>query len=213
MIKVLIVDDHPLVREGVSAVLAEASDMKVINEARDGNEALEKARLDKPHIVLLDISLPGKNGLEVLKQLHVEMPEVRVLILSIYPEKQYAVRCLKNGASGYLTKKSLSEELLTAIRTIAQGGKYVSESVADLLVSEIDHKGDKMLHERLSDREFEILCLIGQGKKVTEIAAILSIGKPTVSTHRAHILEKMNMQSTAELIQYVLEAHLADEVD
>jgi two-component system, NarL family, invasion response regulator UvrY len=160
--------------------------------------------------VLLDISLPGKNGFEVLKQLHTEMPEVRVLILSTYSEKQYAVRCLKSGAWGYLTKSSGSAELIEAIRTIMQGRKYVGASLAQLLVSDNDPNRVRMPHEVLSDREFQILCLFGQGNTVSRIADILSLSVSTVGTHRAHILEKMNMRTTAELVKYTLEHHMVE---
>jgi DNA-binding NarL/FixJ family response regulator len=213
MITVLIVDDHPLIRQGLSTALSNASDIKVIGEAQDADEALAKARSERPNIILLDISLPGKNGLEVLKQLHLEMPEIQVLILSTFPEKQYAVRCLKNGAAGYLTKRSRNDELLIAIRTIMRRGRYVNPALAELLVSEIGGRSEKIPHEKLSDREFQVLCLIGQGKKVSEISEILSISIPTVSTHRAHVLEKMNMKSTAELIQYVLTNNLVEKIE
>jgi two-component system, NarL family, invasion response regulator UvrY len=210
MIRVLIVDDHPIVRHGLSYELAKASDIKVIDEASDGDEAMAKARSAKPDLVLLDIALPGKNGLEILKQLRAELPRIRVLILSAFPERQYAVRCLKSGAQGYLTKKSASAELITAIRKIMRGKKYVSASLADLLASEVGTDTGRLPHEGLSDREFQVLCLLGQGKTVSQIAEVLSLSLSTINTHRTHILEKMKMESTAQLIRYALDNNLTD---
>jgi DNA-binding NarL/FixJ family response regulator len=211
MISILIVDDHPIIRDGLRTGLAQEADMKVVGEAQNADEAIAGVREEKPDIVLLDISLPGKNGFEVLKQLHAEMPDVRVLILSTYSEKQYAVRCLKSGAWGYLTKSSSSAELIEAIRTIMQGKKYVGASLAQLLASEIDASRIALPHEVLSDREFQILCLFGQGKTVSQIAEILSLSVSTVGTHRAHILEKMHMKSTIELVKYAFDHELVTQ--
>jgi DNA-binding NarL/FixJ family response regulator len=210
MIRILIVDDHPIVRKGLATALASASDMKIVDEASDGDEALVKARSLKPDLMLLDIALPGKNGLEVLKQLRAEMPTIHVLILSGFPEKQYAVRCLANGARGYLTKKSAPEELLNAVRKVMRGGKYVSASLADLLTAEIGADATRLPHELLSDREFQVLCLLGQGKTLSQVAEVLSLSISTVNTHRARTLEKMNLQTTAQLIRYVVENNLAE---
>jgi len=181
-----------------------------VDEAAGGSEAIAKARSSKPDLVLLDLALPGINGLDVLKQLRVEMPHIRVLILSTYPEKQYAIRCLRNGAQGYLTKESASDELLSAIRKIMRGGKYVSAPLADLLALEIVSRDSQMPHETLSDREFQVLCLIGKGKTVSEIANFLSLSLSTINTYRAHILEKMNLENTAQIIKYVVDNNLAD---
>ena len=210
MIRVLIVDDHPLVRQGLGAALAKASDIKIVDEATDGDEAITKARSLKPDLMLLDIALPGKNGLQVLKQIRVEMPAIHVLILSAFPEKQYAVRCLANGAQGYLTKQSASEELIRAVRKVMGGGKYVSASLADLLAEEIGSDSSRLPHELLSDREFQVLCLLGEGQTLSQIAEILSVSVSTVNTHRARILEKMNLESTAQLIRYAVENNLVD---
>jgi two-component system, NarL family, invasion response regulator UvrY len=210
MINILLVDDHPIIRDGLRAALAQDTGLNVVGEAQNADEAITKTREARPDVVLLDISLPGKNGFEVLKQLHTEMPEVRVLILSTYSEKQYAVRCLKSGAWGYLTKSSGSAELIEAIRTIMQGRKYVGASLTQLLVADNDPGRVRMPHEVLTDREFQILCLFGQGNTVSRIADILSLSVSTVGTHRAHILEKMNMHTTAELVKYTLEHHLAE---
>jgi len=208
--RILIVDDHPFVRQGLKAALSKSGDVEVVEEASDGDEAILKARSEKPDLVLLDISLPGKNGLEVLKQLQAEMPQVSVLILSTFPEKQYAVRCFANGARGYLTKQSASDELLLAIRKIRQGGKYVSTSLADLLADQIGADPKRLPHERLSDREFQVLCLIGQGQTVSQVAKTLSLSLSTVNTYRGHILEKMKMDTTAQLIHYVIENNLVE---
>ena len=179
MIKVLIVDDHPIVRNGLSAEIAKTSDITVVAEASDGDDAIAKVRKCIPDLVLLDIALPGKNGFEVLKQLQAEAPEIKVLMLSAFSEKQYAVRCLKNGAKGYLTKKSAPEELISAIRKVMRGGKYVSASLAELLVSEIETDPSRQPHDLLSDREFQVLCLIGKGNTVSQIADILSLSVST----------------------------------
>ena len=210
MIRVLIVDDHPIVRKGLRSGLAETSDIRVVDEAADGDEAIAKSREHKPDIILLDISLPGKNGYEVLKQLHAEYPQIRVLILTTYPEKQYAIRCLRGGAYGYLTKESAPEELITAIRRIAQGRKYVGAALGELLATEVDGFSNRLPHEELSDREFQVLCLLGQGKTVSQIADILSLSLSTINTYRAHILEKMHMKTTAQLIRYVVDNNLAE---
>jgi two-component system, NarL family, invasion response regulator UvrY len=210
MINILLVDDHPIIRDGLRAALAQDTGLNVVGEAQNADEAIAKTREARPDVVLLDISLPDKNGFEVLKLIHTEMPEIRVLILSTYSEKQYAVRCLKSGAWGYLTKSSGSAELIEAIRTIMQGRKYVGASLAQLLVSDNDPNRVRMPHEVLSDREFQILCLFGQGNTVSRIADILSLSVSTVGTHRAHILEKMNMRTTAELVKYTLEHHLVE---
>ncbi len=213
MTKILIVDDHPIVRQGLRSALMEHAEMQIVGEASDGDEALIRVRASKPDVVLLDISMPGRSGLEVLSQIHAERPSTKVLILSTFPEKQYAVRCLRSGAAGYLTKESASEELITAIRHVAKGRRYVSASLAELLATEIDSDQNKLPHERLSGREFEVLCLIGRGKSVSQIAELLSLSLPTISTYRSRILGKMEMDSTAQLVHYVLENKLVDRVD
>jgi len=209
-VKVLIVDDHPIVRSGLAGEIAKTSDITVVAEASDGDDAIAKVRTFAPDLVLLDIALPGKNGLEVLKQIQAEAPHIKVLMLSAFSEKQYAVRCLKNGAIGYLTKKSAPEELISAIRKVMRGRRYVSASLAELLALEIGTDNNQLPHEILSDREFQVLCLIGQGNTVTQIAQILSLSVSTVNTYRAHVLEKMNMETSAQLIRYVLDNNLAD---
>ena len=213
MIRVLIVDDHPIVRKGLRATLAEQSDIEVVDEAQDGNDAIARARASKPDVVLLDISMPERGGMHVLQQLHNEMPDTKILMLSTYPERQYAIRCLRTGAAGYLTKESAPEELVTAVRKVAKGQKYVTSSLAELLALEISPGSSKMPHESLSEREIEVLYELGRGKTVSQIAELFSLSVPTVSTYRARILEKMNMQTTAQLIHYVLENKLIDKVD
>lgn len=209
MIRVLIVDDHPLIRAGLVSELSKASDIMVAGEAGDGNEVLSKARDVKPDLVLLDIALPGKNGLEVLKDLQAEMPKVKVLALSAFPERQYAIRCIRNGAEGYLTKDTASAELICAVRKVMNGGKFISASLADLLASEVGSNVKRLPHEYLSDREFQILCMLGQGNTVTEVATALSLSISSVNTYRHRILTKMHMQTTAHLIRYVLDNNLA----
>lgn len=209
MFQILIVDDHPLVRSGLVTELSKASDITVAGEACDGNEALSMAHAVRPDLVLLDIALPGKNGLEVLKDLKAEMPEVKVLVLSAFPERQYAIRCLKNGAKGYITKDTASKELITAVRKVMSGGKFISASLAELIAGELGSNPKRLPHEELSDREFQILCLLGQGNTVTEIADILSLSVSSVNTYRARILSKMHLHTTAQLIRYVLDNDLA----
>ncbi|HTY35519.1 MAG TPA: response regulator transcription factor, partial [Bacteroidota bacterium] len=171
---------------------------------------IEKARKCKPDLVLLDIALPSKSGLEVLKQFRLEMPAMKVLMISAFSEKQYAVRCLKGGASGYLTKRSAATELLTAVRKVVAGGKYVSAALADQLASEIGSNLSAIPHERLSDREFQVLCLLGQGRTVSQISDTLSISISAVNKYRAQILHKMNMKTTAQLIRYALDNDLIE---
>lgn len=213
MIRVLIVDDHPIVRKGVRAELSGLPDIQVVGEAASGDEALVKTRADNPDIVLLDISLPGRSGLEILRHIKSEMPRVRILVLSAYPEKQYAIRSLKSGALGYLTKENSPEELIAAIRKVAEGRKYVSANLAELLAAEINESKEFLPHERLTNREYEILCLLGKGKTLSEIAEVLSISLSTVSTHRGHITSKMGLQSTAQIIHYALEHGLIEKHD
>ena len=204
MIKVLSVDDHKIVRDGLKQILAETSDIKVVDEAKDGGEALSKVRENDYDVVLLDIALPDTDGLEVLKLVKKEKAKQVVLMLSMYPEEQYAVRALKAGAAGYLTKDSASEELITAIRKIAKGGKYVTLSLAEKLASHLDMDAETALHEALSDREYQVMRLIGEGKSVGAIAEELFLSVKTVSTYRTRILEKMEMSNNAEIMRYAI---------
>ncbi len=203
MIRAIIADDHAVVRKGLRSILEDTADMVVVAEACSGQELLEKARRSPCDVVLLDIAMPGRDGLETLKLRKKEKPGLPVLVLSIYPEEQYAVRALKDGASGYLTKESAPDELITAVRRVSAGRNYVSASLADRLADELGD-GAKSPHERLSDREFQVLCMIGAGRTVSEIGAELSLSVKTISTHRSHILAKMNLKNNAEIIRYVL---------
>jgi DNA-binding NarL/FixJ family response regulator len=205
MIKILIADDHPIVRRGLHQILAEQPDMAVLGEAQNAQELLELARRADWDVVVLDISMPDRGGLEALKELKALRPGAAVLVLSIHPEDQYAGRARKAGAAGYLTKDSAPEELVKAIRKVLAGGKYVSPSFAEMLALRLDAGLAKPLHEALSDREYQVLCLIASGKTVSQIAAELALSVKTVSTYRGRILEKMNMQSNAELTRYTIQ--------
>ncbi|MCF8150720.1 MAG: response regulator transcription factor [Burkholderiaceae bacterium] len=209
-IHVLIADDHAIVRQGLKQILSETEDLVVTGEADDGAEALNLARQQTWDVFLLDVSMPNRNGIDTLKQLKKEFPRLPVLILSMHPEEQYAVRALKAGASGYLTKQSAPELLVTAIRQVASGKKYLSPAVAQQLAEAISDNTDKSPHERITDREYQVLVLISTGNTLTQIAEKLSLGVATVSTYRARLLEKMGLKSTAELIRYGLEHGLAE---
>ncbi len=208
MIKVLIADDHAIVREGLKQIVADTPDIIVAGEAKDGYEALDAISKNNYDVVLLDISMPGISGLDVLKQLRSQKPQLRILILSIYPEEQYAVRALRSGASGYLTKESAPDELIAAIRKVSSGRKYISASLAEKLAATLKNHPDKPLYEKLSDREYQILCMIASGKAQTKIAEELSLSAKTVSTYRTRLLRKMNMKSNAEITRYAIENKL-----
>jgi two-component system invasion response regulator UvrY len=210
MIRVLIADDHSIVRQGLKQILEETDDLSVEGEASDGNEALQKIRDMEWDVVLMDVSMPGKNGIETLKQIRQEKPDLPVLILSMYPEDQYAIRLIRAGASGYLTKESAPEQLVAAIRTVSQGKKYISPSVAELLALEIGSKSDRPPHEQLSNREDQIFRLIASGKTVSQIAEELKLSVKTASTYRTRILEKMHMKTNAELTHYAIRNGLID---
>jgi len=210
MLRILIADDHPVFRQGLRQILNEASDMVVTDEVSNGLEVLGRVRAGCCDVILLDISLPGRNGIDILKQLKKERPRLPVLMLTMHPEEQYAIRALKAGASGYLTKESTPDELITAIRKVSAGGKYVSSSLAEKLAYELGRIDEKAPHETLSDREYQIMILIASGKTVTEIAEILSLSIKTVSTYRSRILEKMRMKNSAELTYYAIKNQLVD---
>jgi len=210
MIKVLIVDDHTIVREGLRQILEETSDIAVADEASSAREVINKVWNNDYDIVLLDISLPGRSGLDVLKQLKSIKPNLPILILSMHPEEQYAIRSLRAKASGYLTKESASEELIDAIRKVAQGRKYITSSIAEKLAFELEDSTVCSYHEKLSDREFQVMCMIASGKRIKEIADTLSLSVKTISTYRARILKKMNMQNNSQLIHYAIKSGLVD---
>jgi two-component system, NarL family, invasion response regulator UvrY len=209
-IHVLIADDHAIVRQGLRQILSETDDLVVAGEADDGVDALQLARNGEWDVFLLDVSMPNRNGIDTLKQLKKEFPKLPVLILSMHPEEQYAVRALKAGASGYLTKQSAPEQLVTAIRQVAGGKKYVSASVAVQLADAIANDSEQPPHELLSDREYEVLKLIAAGKTLTQVADELNLAVATISTFRARILTKLGLSSTAEMIRYGLEHGLVE---
>jgi DNA-binding NarL/FixJ family response regulator len=207
-IKILIADDHPIVRAGFKQVISDMPDMLVADEAGYGQEVLNLIGKKDYDLVLLDISMPGRSGLEILKDLKSEKPKLPVLILSIYPEEQYAIRALRAGASGYMTKASAPNELILAIRKISEGGKYISASLAEKLAYYLDGDAAKPPHETLSDREYQVMLMIASGKTVTEIANELCLSVKTISTYRTHILEKMKMKNNAEITLYAVQNKL-----
>jgi two-component system invasion response regulator UvrY len=206
-IKILIAEDHPLFRQGLKNAFGDTPDIEVVDEVENGNDVLAKVREQDLNLVLLDISMPGKSGLEVLKQLKAEHPKIPVLILSVNPENQYAVRFIKAGASGYLTKESSIDTLLEAVRKVAQGGNYASADITEKLAFDFLNT-DKPPHELLSDREYQVFSMIATGKSLTEIGNELSLSVKTISTHRTRILEKMKMKKNAELIHYAIQHEL-----
>ena len=208
MIRVLIADDHTLFREGLKKIIAGTSDIAVAGEASNGNEVLARLKEDSFDVLVLDISMPGKDGLEVLKEVRTRYQRLPVLMLSMFSEEQYATRVLKAGASGYLTKESAPDVLITAVRKAARGERYVSPTLAEKLASSLTDDLRKQPHERLSDREYQIMRLIASGKRMKEIAHLLSLGPTTISTYRARILEKMGMASNAELTLYASQNNL-----
>jgi DNA-binding NarL/FixJ family response regulator len=210
MIKVLIADDHAVVREGVKHIFAETPDIRVEGEAGNGREVLEKIGKQEYDLLLLDIAMPGRDGLEILKEIRMQRPKLPVLMLSMFPEEQYALRALKSGASGYLTKDSIPNELVKAVRKVLKGGNYISSSFSERLLTEITSDGTKPLHETLSDREFQIMRMIASGRTMNEIADELSLSSKTVYTYRARILEKMDMKNNMELTHYATKHRLID---
>ena len=208
MINVLIADDHAILRGGLKEILARQLEGAVCGEAMDAQEVLAQVQNHDWDLVILDVTMPGRSGLDVLRELKVVRPKLPVLVLSMHPEDQYGKRMLRAGASGYLEKENAPEELIKAIRKVLAGGRYVSPALAENLA--FDWNDDRPLHETLSDREFEVLRMIASGKTVTEIAERLHLGVTTVSTYRARIMEKMNMATTAGLIRYALRNHIVD---
>jgi two-component system, NarL family, invasion response regulator UvrY len=204
MIKILVADDHAIVREGLKQILADNDNMVVAGEAVDGQEVLDQVRKEDWDLILLDISMPGRGGIDTLKELKVEKPKLPVLILSMYPEEQYAIRALKAGASGYLTKGSAPEELVEAIEKVSQGGRYISPSLAESLAFHVGANSDTPLQETLSDREYQVMVMIASGKTVSEIAKELSLSVKTISTNRVRALKKMGMKNNSELTFYAI---------
>ena len=208
--RVLIVDDHPVVRKGLLQILAEEPDIAVAAEAETASEMLELVKGERFDIVVLDITLPGRSGLEALKDLKALKPALPVLVLSMHPEDQYAMRVLKAGAAGYMNKDSASEELVNAVRKVVGGGKYVSPSMAEKLAIAIGGDYERPVHESLSDREFQVMCMLAAGKRLKEVAEELCLSAKTVSTYRARVLEKMGMDTNAELTYYAVKNGLID---
>lgn len=211
MIRVLVADDHAIVRDGLKQIFADTGDLVVAGEATNSNEVVARVRDEDWDILVLDISMPGRSGLDVIKQVKSEKPKLPVLVLSMHHEAQYAVRALRAGASGYLTKESDAEQLVSVVRKLAMGGVYLSPSMAENMARDLIPQAQTLPHTLLSDREFQVFRLIVEGVGVTQIAARLSLSVKTVSTHKTHILQKMNMANQAELIRYALEHRLVDE--
>lgn len=207
-IQIVIADDHAIVRRGLVQIISEISDLEVMAEAENGNVLLEKIRALRPDVVVMDINMPEKSGWDVMLQLKSEGLKLPVIVLSISPEKDYAVKFLKAGAAGYLTKSSAPEQLVEAIRKVAGGGKFISPALAEKLAFDLAEDNDQPLHASLSPREFQLMCLLASGKTVSEIATELGISVPTVSTHRARTLEKMNMKTNAQLTHYAIKNEL-----
>ena len=210
IIKVLITDDHPIVRKGLKQILDDCPGIKVIYEASNGHALLNELIKQKVDVILLDISMPERNGLSLLKEIKNIKPKVAVLMLSIHPEEQYALRSLKLGASGYLTKSSTPDELIIAIRKVAIGKKYITTTLAEKIAHDIGSASDKPVHEILSDRELEVMCMLARGKSNQNIAVELSLSPKTISTYRERIMDKMNLKSTAEIIRYAIKENLVD---
>lgn len=208
--KILIVDDHAVVRKGIKLILSELDEPVVIGQAGNGSEAMRLIREESWDMVLLDIGLPGKNGIEVLKQIKAEHKKLPVLMLSMYPDDQYAVRAIRAGAAGYLSKEAAADELLQIIGKVRNGGRYISPELAERLLFELDEYADVLPHLALSDREFEVLRHIASGKTVSEIAVMLSLSVKTISTYRARTLEKMKMKHNAEMTHYAIKHSLVE---
>jgi two-component system invasion response regulator UvrY len=210
MIKILIADDHTIVREGLKQIVADIPDIVVADEAKSGHEVLDKALKNDYDVLILDIMMPGINGLDVLKQIKTHTPEIPILILSMYPERQFALRFIRAGAAGYLTKESASEELIEAIRMVSSGKKYITRTLAERLASDLETGQEKQPHERLSDREYQVMRMIASGKTVKEIAEQLFLSEYTVRTYRSRIFKKMRMKIDTELTQYAIKNNLID---
>ncbi|KPK19322.1 MAG: LuxR family transcriptional regulator [Betaproteobacteria bacterium SG8_41] len=211
MIRVLLADDHTIVRAGLKELLSETGDITVSGEANDGAEALARIRESDYDVAVLDMSMPGRSGIELIRQVKRERPRLPILVLSMHSEEQYAVRALKAGASGYLTKESAADQLVAAIRRIAAGGAFVTPETAQRLALDVNAAGAAAPHTLLSDREFQVLRLIADGKSVSEIAKQLTLSVKTISTHKTRIMRKMRLANQAELIRYAIEHELLDD--
>ena len=207
-IKVLVADDHEIVRQGLKTIISEHSDLSIAGEAENGNQVLKILKKTKADVVLLDFDMPEKNGLDTLIELKALYPKLPVMILSIFPEDHYGTRFLKAGASGYLQKSSATDQLIDAIRKVFNGGKYISSALTDRLVTNLNRDHERPLHESLTDREFQVFCLLATGKKLKEIADELCLSINTISTYRSRILQKMDMSSNADVIRYAIKNKL-----
>lgn len=210
MVRVVIVDDHAILRRGLSQIIGENSALNLVGEAENSAQALQLLRKTPCDVVLLDISLPDRNGIETLKLIRKEFPKLKVLMLSMHPEDQYALRALKAGAAGYLTKQSAPAQLVIAIDQVSRGRKYVTPGVAEALANSIGDDGTEAPHHKLSIREYQTLCLIASGKSLTEIGNQMAISVKTVSVYRSRILEKMHMKHNAELTHYAIKNHIVE---
>lgn len=208
MIRIVLADDHVIVRQGLKQILCEQGDLQVVGEAANGSEAMKLVREGDFDILILDLSMPGRSGVELIKLIKAEKPRLPVLVLSMHKEEQYAVRAIKAGASGYLTKESASDQLVKAIRKVAAGGAFITPAVAERMVLDLGAPKEESSHALLSDREFQIFQMIVGGMNVTAIADSLSLSVKTISTHKARILQKMHMSNSAELIHYAIEHDL-----
>lgn len=210
MINILVVDDHALIRKGLKMLLEESPDFEVKGEAETGTQAIKMVREQHFDLVLLDISLPDKHGMDILKQLKSEQPDIKVIVLSMYPEDQYGVRALKAGAVGYINKQSAPEKLVGAVQQVISGKKYISETLAEQLLNNLIGESQDLLHQSLSNREYQTLCLMSSGNSLTEISEIMMLSPKTVSVYRARMLEKMNFKNNAEAVHYAIAHHLVE---
>jgi DNA-binding NarL/FixJ family response regulator len=213
VIRIVVADDHTIVREGLKQLLAAAADLTVVGEAQNGHEVIERVRSLEFEVLLLDMSMPGRSGIDLIKQVYAEKPALRVLVLSMHQEQQYAVRAIRAGAAGYLTKDSASAQLVSAIRKVAGGGAFITEAVAQELARGAMPQAEALPHQSLSDREFQVFRELVAGKAVSDIASELNLSVKTVSTHKARIMEKMSMRNPAELIRYAIHHRLVDDPD
>jgi DNA-binding NarL/FixJ family response regulator len=208
MIRVIIADDHAVVRRGLQHIVDESSDMRVVGEATNVVELLELVSRQACDVVVLDISMPGRSGLDVLKDFKRDRPKLPVLVLSIHPEEQYAIRAFRSGAAGYLTKDAVPDQLIKALRKLVSGGRFLSASLAERLAGQLSADGSGAPHEALSDREYEVMCMLASGKSVTQIAGDLALSVKTVSTYRTRILEKMKLENNAQITHYAIQNRL-----
>lgn len=210
MISILVVDDHSLIRKGLKQLLEENPEFLIKGEAETGMQAINMVRKQRYDLVLLDMSLPDKHGIDVLKQLQLEQPDIKIIVLSMYPEDQYGVRALKAGAAGYINKQSAPENLVIAIEQVTSGKKYISSALAEQLLNSLIGDSQEKLHQSLSNREYQTLCLMASGKSLTEISEIMVLSPKTISVYRARMLEKMNFKNNAEAVHYAIAHRLVD---